>query len=338
MEGYLEPVWCIVWFAIMIPFVVIGVKKIVQIFREHPEQKMTVALSGAFIFLISSLKLPSVTGSSAHPTGTALAVVLYGVSVCSVLSAIVLILQALLLAHGGLTTLGANCVSMGIIGPLIGLLFWRALIRGGVKVQISMFIAAFLADLLTYVVTALQMTLNVVTANGADFVGSFVDFMSIYAVTQVPLAIVEGIIFAIFAQYLVTSRPDILGIGGAEVAPLDDDEAIVQSKKNVKIYAAAFAAIAIMCIAFLGYGATQGYEFGGSDDSGGEMAEEYEYEPWTNGIWGDYELPGETESLLFAVLAAVGAVIIGYFIGVSSTKKKYHIEDDDEYSSPYETD
>ena len=212
MEGYLEPVWCLVWFIVMAPFFYVGVKKLLMILRQYPEQKMMVALSGAFIFLISSLKLPSVTGSSAHPTGTAIAVVFYGVGVCSVLSTIVLIFQALLIAHGGFTTLGANCVSMGIIGPLVGLVFWKILRKANVSVFPSMLVAAFFADLITYVVTAIQMTLNVVTANNADFVDSFVDFMTTYAVTQVPLALIEGIILAMFAQYLSTSRPELFDI------------------------------------------------------------------------------------------------------------------------------
>ncbi|MBQ7702524.1 MAG: energy-coupling factor ABC transporter permease [Candidatus Methanomethylophilaceae archaeon] len=58
MEGYLDPIWCVVWFVVMIPFVVVGVMKLRKILRENPEQKMTVALSGAFVFLLSSLKLP----------------------------------------------------------------------------------------------------------------------------------------------------------------------------------------------------------------------------------------------------------------------------------------
>ncbi|MBR3410428.1 MAG: energy-coupling factor ABC transporter permease [Candidatus Methanomethylophilaceae archaeon] len=215
MEGYLEPVWCAVWFAVMIPFFIVGIMKLRKILREHPDQKMTVALSGAFIFLISSLKLPSVTGSSAHPTGTGIAVVFYGVGVCAVLSTIVLVFQALLLAHGGFTTLGANCVSMGIIGPFFGLILWKILRSAKAGVFVSMFVAASVADLMTYVVTAIQMTLNVVTANGADFVSSFVDFMSVYAVTQVPLAIIEGIVLAMFAQYLSTARPDLFAIADA---------------------------------------------------------------------------------------------------------------------------
>ena len=212
MEGYLDPIWCLVWFIVMAPFFYFGVIKLRQILRDHPEQKMMVALSGAFIFLISSLKLPSVTGSSAHPTGTGIAVVFYGVGVCAVLSTIVLIFQALLIAHGGFTTLGANCVSMGIIGPLVGLVFWKILRKANVGVFISMLVTAAIADLMTYVVTAIQMALNVTTANNANFLDAFVDFMSVYAVTQVPLAIIEGLVLGMFAQYLVTARPDLFEI------------------------------------------------------------------------------------------------------------------------------
>ncbi len=212
MEGYLEPMWCIVWFVVMIPFFAVGIIKLRKILKEHPEQKMTVALSGAFIFLMSSLKLPSVTGSSSHPTGTGVAVVFYGVGICAVLSTIVLIFQALLIAHGGFTTLGANCVSMGIIGPLCGLLVWKLIRKANANVFISMFCAAFVADLMTYVVTATQMALNIMTAEDAVFIDAFVDFMSVYAVTQIPLAIIEGLVLGMFAHYLSNARPDLFAI------------------------------------------------------------------------------------------------------------------------------
>lgn len=202
MEGYLDPIWCAVWFVVAIPFVVLGAKKIVDIIREHPEQKMTVALSGAFIFLLSSLKLPSVTGSSSHPTGTGFSVALYGVAVTSFLATIVLIFQALLLAHGGITTLGANIVSMGIIGPAVGFLVWK-LMPSSVMLSIRLGVTALLADLMTYVVTSFQMAAN---HGGLDAIGAF---LSNYAATQVPLAICEFILFFMFGTYLQKNRPDI---------------------------------------------------------------------------------------------------------------------------------
>ena len=77
----------------------------------------------AYVFVLSALKIPSVTGSCSHPTGTGLSASLFGPSVTAVLGTIVLLFQALLLAHGGLTTLGANVFSMAIAGPFICLLY-----------------------------------------------------------------------------------------------------------------------------------------------------------------------------------------------------------------------
>ena len=108
MEGYLPLVWCIFWYLVSIPFVFYGMLQIQKIFEERPEQKMILAVSGAFVFILSSLKMPSVTGSSSHPTGTGLGAILFGPFVTAALSVIVLIFQAVLLAHGGITTLGAN--------------------------------------------------------------------------------------------------------------------------------------------------------------------------------------------------------------------------------------
>lgn len=207
MEGFLDPIWCVVWFILAIPFVVLGAKKIIELMRDHPEHKMTIALSGAFIFLLSSLKLPSVTGSSSHPTGTGFSAVLYGVSVTSFLATIVLIFQALLLAHGGLTTLGANIFSMGVVGPFVGALIWVLLRKAKASIPVSMFFAALFADLITYVVTSIQMTLN-----HGQSIDAFVSFMTNYAATQLPLALMEGILFFMFATYLVRNKPEIFDI------------------------------------------------------------------------------------------------------------------------------
>lgn len=74
--------------------------------------------------------------------------------------------------------------------------------------------------------------------------------------------------------------------------------------------------VAIIFIApmviFSGLGEDEGY-FGGADDAAGDAISESGYEPWFSSIW---EPPsGEIESLLFALQAAIGAIIIGYFFG-----------------------
>ncbi|MDD2410482.1 MAG: energy-coupling factor ABC transporter substrate-binding protein [Candidatus Methanomethylophilaceae archaeon] len=86
---------------------------------------------------------------------------------------------------------------------------------------------------------------------------------------------------------------------------------------NRTYYMVGFTAIAAMVVVILAYGAYNGFEFAGADDQGGDAISEIDpsYEPWWDGIWGSYELPGETESMLFALQAAIGAIIIGYAIG-----------------------
>ena len=73
------------------------------------------------------------------------------------------------------------------------------------------------------------------------------------------------------------------------------------------------AVIAILPLAmYSGLGEEEGY-FGGADDAAGTAVEETGYEPWFSSIW---EPPsGEIASLLFAIQAAIGAIIIGYILG-----------------------
>lgn len=177
-----------------------GLRSLTCITREHPELKLLLALAGAFTFVLSALKIPSVTGSCSHPTGTGLGAILFGPSVMTVLGGIVLLFQALLLAHGGLTTLGANMVSMAIVGPLVAWWIFRALLPTG-RIRLAVFAAAALADLATYVVTAAQLALAFPAASGG-FSASFAKFGAIYAVTQVPLAITEGLLTVLVWNWL----------------------------------------------------------------------------------------------------------------------------------------
>ncbi len=193
MEGYLPAAHAIGWGLASAPFVVYGAYKIKRVVRERPEVKMLLAASGAYVFILSALKLPSVTGSCSHPTGTGLAASVFGPLVTTVLSTIVLLFQALLLAHGGLTTLGANVFSMGIAGPFLAYATFKGVQRIGFSAAIAIFLAATLADLFTYVVTSFQLALAFPDP-ASGIVGALTKFLGVFAVTQVPLAISEGLL------------------------------------------------------------------------------------------------------------------------------------------------
>lgn len=192
-EGFLPVVHCVAWYAVSAPFVVHGARRVITQSREHPESRLLLAAAGAFTFVLSSIKLPSVTGSSSHSTGTGLGAVLFRPPVMAFLSTIVLLFQALLLAHGGITTLGANVFSMGIAGPWVGYSLWKLSARLGWNRSVGVFLALAFADLSTYVVTAVQLGLafpDPVTG----LAGSMAKFLGIFAIAQIPLAIVGGIL------------------------------------------------------------------------------------------------------------------------------------------------
>ncbi len=207
MEGFLPPMWAAIWFVIAIPVVAYGIYQIKKITDEVPESKSVLAVSGAFMFVISSLKLPSVTGSCSHPTGNGLGVAIFGPAVTAVLATIVLLFQATLLAHGGLTTLGANIVSMGIAGPFVAWLVYKLLLKTNLSSKITIFIVAFVADFATYVVTSLQLAL---AFPEPTIMAAITKFFLIFAPTQLPLAIAEGLLTAIIWNGLMTYKPKLL--------------------------------------------------------------------------------------------------------------------------------
>jgi cobalt/nickel transport system permease protein len=172
----------------------------------------------AHILTLSALKIPSVTGSSSHPTGTGLGAILFGPTPMAVIGMIVLLFQAILLAHGGLTTLGANTFSMAIAGPFVSFGIFVLCKKLKVNKLAAVFLAASLGDLFTYCITSLQLALAHPSAVGGAGV-SFAKFMGVFAVTQVPLAVIEGLLTVVVVLGLEAwAKPELREIGYMEGA------------------------------------------------------------------------------------------------------------------------
>ncbi|WP_319508998.1 energy-coupling factor ABC transporter permease [uncultured Methanolobus sp.] len=208
-EGFLPSPWWQAWFVFSIPVILYGMYKMNKLVSERREVVPLLAVAGAFIFVLSSLKLPSVTGSSSHPTGTGMAAILFGPAITAVLGVIVLLYQAIFLAHGGITTLGANSASMAIIGPFVAYVFYKAASKAGMNFYLNVFLATAIADWVTYVITSLQLALAFPSASGG-VLASFIGFAGIFAATQVPLAILEGALTALIMKYVVQIKSDVL--------------------------------------------------------------------------------------------------------------------------------
>lgn len=216
MEGFLPVQHSIAWGAICLPFLALGVIRIKKTVSANRRILLILAMVGAFAFVLSALKIPSVTGSSSHPTGTGLGAILFGPTPMAVLGIIVLLFQALLLAHGGLTTLGANTFSMAIAGPFLAYGIYKLCRKLKVNKLVCVFLGSSLGALFTYCITSVQLAMAH-PAEVGGFAASFTKFISIFALTQVPLAIIEGLLTVVVMIGLESyAKPELRELGYLE--------------------------------------------------------------------------------------------------------------------------
>ena len=214
-EGFLPKEWAGFWTIIFAPFLISGFRKLKRQTDLIPKSKMLFAVVCAFVFILSSFKIPSVAGSSSHLTGIALGAILFGASTMSVAGLIVLLFQALLLAHGGITTLGANAFSMAVVGAFSAVLVYKLATKLKMSQWFSVFLAAFISGVLIYVSTSAQLALAF-QSDSTGFIDNLMKFMSVFAVTQIPLAIIEGVFTAfVFKLILTYSKSEVLLINPA---------------------------------------------------------------------------------------------------------------------------
>ncbi|WP_370890321.1 energy-coupling factor ABC transporter permease [Janibacter sp. GXQ6167] len=212
-EGFLPPIQAAAWTAVAAPFVIHGARAVVREVREHPENRLLLGAAGAFTFVLSALKMPSVTGSSSHPTGIGAGAILFKPPIMAFVGMVVLLFQALLLAHGGLTTLGANVFSMAVVGPWVAYGAWVLCRRLGAPMEVGVFAAMALADLSTYCVTSLQLAIAFPDP-ASGLLGALAKFASIFAITQIPLALAEGVLgVLLFRTLRKVARPELTRLG-----------------------------------------------------------------------------------------------------------------------------
>ncbi len=211
-EGFLPLSHCIAWGAASLPPVIVSVRAISKDLEKKRENRVLLAASAAFLFTLTALRMPSVTGSSSHPTGTAVGTYLFGPSAMPALALITLVFQALLLAHGGLTTLGANLFSLGVVGPWAMWFLLRVLLRFGWKRDRCIFLSTVVGDLATYVTTACQLALAYPSAHGG-YTASFAKFLGVFLITQIPISIAEGLLTVVLLRNLAADHA--VGLEGA---------------------------------------------------------------------------------------------------------------------------
>jgi cobalt/nickel transport system permease protein len=165
----------------------------------------------AFIFAAQMLNFPIAGGTSGHFLGAALAAVLLGPWLASLVMAVVLVVQAFAFADGGISALGANVLNMGVLGALIAGLLVAAAVRVlphrrvaflGVVAVVS-WLAVMLGAAATSVELALSDTIPLATSLPA--------MLGVHAL----IGIGEAVITVAAVSAVLVSRPDLVALAPA---------------------------------------------------------------------------------------------------------------------------
>ena len=208
-EGILPFKWAALWFAVAMPFVGYGLHRLRKMSETDLSFKPLVGLITAVVFIISCMPVPVPTaGTCSHPCGTGISGILLGPAISILITAAALLIQALFLAHGGLSTWGADIVSMGVVGSFAGYLTFKGLRFLRVNMAVAGFLAGLLADWATYITTAVELASGI--RGDSPFMPLFWKILIAFVPTQLPLGILEGAMTAGMVVLLYKKRPDLL--------------------------------------------------------------------------------------------------------------------------------
>ena len=208
-EGILPFGWAALWFGVAAPFVAVGLRRLNLLAEEDLSFKPLVGLLAAVIFIISCMPIPVPTaGTCSHPCGTGIAAILVGPFVSVLITAVALLIQALVLAHGGLSTWGADIVSMGVVGSFTGYAVFKGVRWMGGGLGVAGFAAGLFTDWATYLTTAGELASGI--RGEAPFLPLLGKIVLAFIPTQLPLGILEGAMTAGMLLLLSRKRPDLL--------------------------------------------------------------------------------------------------------------------------------
>ncbi|MGW6359129.1 energy-coupling factor ABC transporter permease [Streptomyces sp. NPDC055092] len=177
--------------------------------RELDERTAPLAgLVAAFIFAVQMLNFPVAAGTSGHLLGGALAAILVGPYTGVLCVSVVLLMQGVLFADGGLTALGVNVTDMAITTTVVAYLVFRGLVKVLPRGRRSITVASFVAALLSVPAAAVVFTLIYAIGGTTDVsIGKVATAM---VGVHVLIGIGEAVITALTVGAVVAVRPDLV--------------------------------------------------------------------------------------------------------------------------------
>jgi cobalt/nickel transport system permease protein len=197
-DGILDPSIIAIMWIVTIPFLLWSWKKTEATYSRSLIAPL--AICSAFIFVVQMINFPIAGGTTGHLLGGTLISVILGPYAAILSLTIVLIMQALFFADGGLLAFGANVFNMAVIGGLsfflVKLLTRKSKSFG--RFASSIFIASFLSSILTALATGLEVGFSQTFSNVGGIILTVPSMVSVYAV----LGVIEGAVTTALASSL----------------------------------------------------------------------------------------------------------------------------------------
>ncbi len=204
-DGFLSPEISIVTFIITIVFWILAFLKAKNSLDER--QVPIMGLLTALFFAAQMMNYPIVGGTTGHLLGGAALGIILGPYAGCISVTIILVLQSLLFGDGGITTLGANVLNMGVIGVFIPAFLLLALnkISRGKGLLAWVFISAFVGDVLAAIAAGAELGFSVPT-----FQYGLSVTVPAMAINHSVIGVIEGVVTMVLIGVLLKLRPDVL--------------------------------------------------------------------------------------------------------------------------------
>jgi cobalt/nickel transport system permease protein len=142
-DGYLSPSTCAVLYGASVPFWYVALRRVKKFLATRLVPLLSVVAALAFVIMMFNLPLPG--GTTGHAVGVAIATIILGPWASILAISIALLIQAIFFGDGGITTLGANCFNMAIVGSLVSYAVYRVVAGRAALTSSRRVVAAALA-------------------------------------------------------------------------------------------------------------------------------------------------------------------------------------------------
>ena len=208
-EGMLPLGQAVGWSVLSVPVLIWSLRG--ERFAGDESASSSVVMAGVTSLLFAATLLPlpvPVVGATSHICLTPVFALIVGCRRMVWPTFFVLLLQAVFFAHGGLTTLGVNALTLGFLGPLIAVGCWTLLRQIGANNAFGFALSCALGGLSVYVMDALILALAL--ADAASPMTTFSGVVLGFAPVQIPLSVLEAVVSLGMIRVIAARRPGLL--------------------------------------------------------------------------------------------------------------------------------